>query len=129
MKTNILFASAASALLLAISSTQGDSTGPRLEARLEPSTGAIGDVAQLPDPGGMRRQYLGTVSEINSTTRLMVVQDDSLGIQTLHADDRTKISQGDKSAHWSDIRVGMMVDGTCVGAPGNAYAETINIGR
>jgi hypothetical protein len=127
MKTNLLFASAAAALLLAISPTQGDSTGPQLEARLERSGG--GEASQLPDPGGMRRQYFGTVSEVNSTTRLMVVQDDSLGIQTLHADDRTKISQGDRSAHWSDIRVGMMVDGTCVGAPGNAYAETINIGR
>lgn len=77
----------------------------------------------------MRRQFFGTVAEVNSTNRLMVVRDDSTGMQTLHADERTKITQGDNPARWSDIRVGMMVDGVCVGAPGTGYAETINIGR
>jgi len=127
MKPNLLSVSTAALLLSAASLIHGDSRGPQLEARLDQAES--GQLSQLPDPGGMRRQYLGTVAEVNSTTRLLVIQDDSSGIQTLHADERTRIAQGDKSAHWSDIRVGMMVDGVCVGSPGSAYAESINIGR
>ena len=83
----------------------------------------------MPDPGSMRRQYLGTVAEADSATRMLVVRDETQGLFTMHADERTQITQGDKSASWSDIRVGMMVDGMCIGTPGSAYAETIHIGR
>jgi hypothetical protein len=125
MKTKFFFASMAAAAVWTLLPVFGDSQSSRGGARMESSSAS----ASMPDPGAQRRQYFGTVAEVNSTTRLLVVQDDSLGIQTLHADERTKIMHGDNRASWSDIRVGMMVDGVSVGAPGNAYAETINIGR
>jgi len=127
MKTNLLLASLGAAALCAVVPVQGDNLSSRGVARVDDQVS--GSVSSLPDPGAIRRQFYGTVAEVNSASRLLVVRDDALGMQTLHADERTKISQGDKSARWSDIQVGMMVDGICVGSPGNSYAETINIGR
>lgn len=127
MKTNLFLAGAAAVALGAWAPAQGDNLSSRGLAVVE--SAVVAPAASSPDPGAMRRQFFGTVAEVNSTNRLMVVRDDSTGMQTLHADERTKITQGDNPARWSDIHVGMMVDGVCVGAPGTGYAETINIGR
>ena len=127
MKTKIFLGCVATAMVCALTPVSGDSQSSRGVARVDGASSSAG--VSMPDPGAVRRQYFGTVAEVNSTTRLLVVQDDSLGVQTMHADERTKIMHGDNRASWSDIRVGMMVDGVCVGAAGSAYAETINIGR
>src|SRR5438045_3346493 len=98
MKTNILFAGLSAAALFAVVSAQGDGLSSRGVARIDNEIS--GSASALPDPGALRRQYFGTVAEVNTTTRLLLVRDDSLGMQTLRADERTKISQGDNPAKW-----------------------------
>jgi hypothetical protein len=123
MKTALFFSAVAFASMAAVSAREGPPTAPpvrRVAAR---------EAAPPTVPEAFRRQYFGSIIEISSGERVLVVRDNSLGPQTLHLDGRTKIEQGDKPASWSDLQVGAMVDGVCVGPPTNAYAETVNIGR
>lgn len=99
-------------------------------AEREDRAASVGpEVAENPDPSYTRREFFGAVIQVSPTERVLTVRDQSLGIQTLQGDARTTIRMGDKSANWSDLKIGVMVDGICVGAPGNGYAESINIGR
>jgi hypothetical protein len=104
-----------------------------------PSTGGTGPQARsgdyadagmpLPDPASIRREFFGVISAVKSEERVIMVDDRSLGMQSLHVDSRTRFTQGDKNASWNDLRVGAVVDGVCIGSPGNSYAEIVNIGR
>src|SRR5262249_47540944 len=70
MKTNLLFAGLAAGALSTAPLAQGDSAGAPQTMRID-----FGSASQLPDPGANQREYLGTVSEVNATSRTMVVQD------------------------------------------------------
>jgi hypothetical protein len=77
----------------------------------------------------LRRQFFGAIARIDRPAKVLEIDDQSLGRQRLHLDGKTKILQGDKAASWSDFQVGATVDGVCIGAPHNAYAEIIYLGR
>jgi hypothetical protein len=104
---------------------------PREAARplRQPAAARPGDSVALPDPSSIRRQYMGTVAQVSREERSFLVDDSSLGTQKLYVDERTQFFQGDQRARWRDVKVGATVDGTCLGTSGNAYAETVNIGR
>jgi hypothetical protein len=127
MKSHLLLPSVALALACTVFSdpgSRGGGVGPETKA------GDYADAAMpLPDPGSIRREFFGVISAVKSEERVIVVDDRSLGSQSLHVDSRTRMTQGDKNASWNDLRVGATVNGVCIGSPGNSYAEIVNIGR
>jgi hypothetical protein len=124
MKHQVLLVAVAVACATFAGESRNFVAAPRLSG-----AGADAETRQQLDPNTVRRQFMGAVAEMNAEEKTILVEDRSLGFQKLQVDNQTRFHQGDKSASWNELRLGAMVDGVCVGAPGNAYAEIINIGR
>ena len=72
-------------------------------------------------------KFMGPITAINREKMTVTIDDTKMGKHMVHISDKTKLTMGEKTASWENLKVGTKVEGTCLDIKDMHHAITLMI--
>ncbi len=72
-------------------------------------------------------KFMGPITAINREKMTVTIDDTKMGKHMVHISDKTKLTMGEKTATWENLRVGAKIEGTCVEMKGKDTHHAVTL--
>ncbi len=90
-------------------------------------SGKSGDASVAPKAGA--EKFHGKITAVDKSAKTITINDDKMGLHTLHVADNTKGVTGAQAAAWDQLTVGAEVKGVCRKDGDKFHAESLSVIR